>query len=75
MDKLTEHQVFEERRLTDIDRDIKEMRAEIARLSSDVSDLVSAWKAASFLISVVKGLGAIAVAVGSVILLLKGGKV
>jgi hypothetical protein len=74
MDKLTEHQVFEERRLTDIDRDIKEMRAEITRLSADVSDLVSARKAASFLLSVVKGLGAIAVAVGSVILLLKGGK-
>lgn len=74
MDKLTEHHVFEERRLTDIDRDIKEMRAEITRLSSDVSDLVSAWKAASFLLSVVKGLGAIAVAVGSVMLLLKGGK-
>ena len=74
MDPLTEHQVIEERRLTDIDRDIKEMRAEITRLSSDVSDLVSAWKAASFLLSVVKGLGAIAVAVGSVMLLLKGGK-
>ena len=74
MDPLTEHQVFEERRLTDIDRDIKEMRSEIARLSSDVSDLVSAWKAASFLLSVIKGLGAIAVAIGSVILLLKGGK-
>ena len=74
MDKLTEHQVFDERRLTDIDRDIKEMRAEITRLSSDVSDLVSAWKAASFLISVVKGLGAIAVAIGSFMLLLKGGK-
>ena len=74
MDKLTEHQVFEERRLTDIDRDIKEMRSEIARLSSDVSDLVSAWKAASFLLSVIKGLGAIAIAIGSVMLLLKGGK-
>ena len=74
MDKLTEHQVFDERRLTDIDRDIKGMRSEIARLSADVSDLVSAWKAASFLLSVVKGLGAIAVAIGSFMLLLKGGK-
>ena len=74
MDKLTEHHVFEERRLTDIDRDIKEMRAEISRLSADVSDLVSAWKAASFLLSVIKGLGAITVAIGSVMLLLKGGK-
>lgn len=74
MNPLTEHQVIEERRLTDIDRDIKEMRAEINRLSTDVSDLVSAWKAASFLLSVVKGLGAVAVAIGSFMLLLKGGK-
>lgn len=74
MDQLTEHQVFEERRLSDIDRDIKEMRTELTRLSTDVSDLVTAWKAASFLLSIVKGLGAIAVAIGSVLFLLKGGK-
>ena len=74
MDPLIEHQVFEERRITDLDRNIKEMRAEINKLSTDVADLVSAWKAASFLLSVVKGLGAIAVAVGSFMLLLKGGK-
>ena len=74
MDPLIEHQVFEEKRLMDIENDIKELRKDIAILSSDVSDLVTAWKAASFLLSVVKGLGAIAVAIGSVILLLKGGK-
>lgn len=74
MDQLIEHHVFEERRLTAIDRDLKEMRTELTKLSTDVSDLVSAWKAASFLLSVVKGLGAIAVAVGSITLILKGGK-
>ena len=74
MDPLIEQHVFEERRLTAIDRDIKEMRTELTKLSTDVSDLVSAWKAASFLLSVVKGLGAIAIAVGSITLILKGGK-
>lgn len=72
MDKLTEHQVFEERRLTDIDRDIKEMRAELTRLSADVSDLVTAWKAANWIVSLVKWIGGIAMAVTAFLALVKG---
>ena len=53
---------------------LQEIEKKLDKLSNDVEDLVSAWKAANFLLSVIKGLGAIAVAVGSVILLLKGGK-
>lgn len=53
---------------------LEEIERKLDRLSRDVEDLVTAWKAASFLLSVVKGLGAIAVAVGSIIFLLKGGK-
>lgn len=72
MDQLTEHQVFEERRLTDMDRDIKEMRAELIRLSADVSDLVTAWKAANWLVSLVKWIGGIAIAVTAFTTMVKG---
>jgi len=72
MDPLTEHQIFDERRLTDIDRDLKEMRAELTRLSDDVSDLVSAWKAANWIVSLVKWLGGIAMAVTAFMALVKG---
>ena len=74
MNQLTEHQIFEEKRLTDMDRDIKEMRAEITRLSNDVSDLVTAWKAANWIVSLVKWLGGIAVAVTAFMSLVKGYK-
>ena len=74
MNQLTEHQIFDERRLTDIDRDLKEMRAELTRLSDDVSDLVSAWKAANWIVSLVKWLGGIAIAVTAFMTMLKGYK-
>ena len=72
MDQLTEHQVFEERRLTDMDRDIKEMRLEIIRLSADVSDLVTAWKAANWLVSLVNWIGGLAIAVTAFTTMVKG---
>lgn len=72
MDQLTEHQTFDERRLTDIDRDLKEMRAELTRLSDDVSDLVTAWKAANWIVSLVKWIGGIAMAVTAFLALVKG---
>jgi len=74
MDPLTEHQIFEEKRLTDMDRDIKEMRAELTRLSNDVSDLVTAWKAANWIVSLVKWIGGIAIAVTAFMSLIKGYK-
>jgi len=72
MDQLTEHVVSEERRLLHMDNAIKEMRTEINRLSNDVSDLVSAWKAANWIVSLVKWLGGIAMAVTAFMALVKG---
>jgi len=55
-----------------MDNAIKEMRTEINRLSNDVSDLVSAWKAANWIVSLVKWLGGIAMAVTAFMALVKG---
>lgn len=72
MDQLTEHLVSEEKRLLHMDNAIKEMRTEINRLSIDVSDLVSAWKAANWIVSLVKWFGGIAMAVTAFMALVKG---
>lgn len=44
------------------------------KLATDVEDLVAAWKAASWLVSAVKWVGGIAVAVTAIVTLLKGVK-
>lgn len=72
MDQLTEHLISEEKRLLDMDNAIKEMRAELTQLSADVADLVSAWKAANWLVGLVKWLGGIAIAGAALISLVKG---
>lgn len=72
MDQLTEHLISEEKRLLDMDNAIKEMRTELTQLSSDVADLVSAWKAANWLVGLVKWLGGIAITVTALISLVKG---
>lgn len=74
MDQLTEHLISEEKRLLNMDNAIKEMRTEITRLSNDVSDLVSAWKAANWIVSLVKWLGGIAISVTAFMAMLKGYK-
>lgn len=72
--ELQEHQLKEERRLLEIEQNIKALEEKIDTLSKDVSDLVSAWKAASWLVSLVKWVGGIAVAVTAIVTLLKGVK-
>lgn len=62
----------EERRLLDIENNIKQLETKIDTLSKDVSDLVSAWKAASWLVSVIKYLGGVAVALTAIAALVKG---
>ena len=69
-----EHQLNEERRLLEIEQTIKALELKIDTLSGSVSDLVSAWKAASWLVSAVKWVGGIAVAVTAIVTLLKGVK-
>jgi len=72
--ELQEHQLKEEKRLLEIEQNIKSLEEKIDTLSKDVSDLVSAWKAASWLVSLVKWVGGIAVAITAIVTLLKGVK-
>lgn len=74
MDRLTEHQINEERRLLEIEQTIQSLERKIDTLQSDVSDLVSAWKAASWLVSAVKWLGGIAIAITALTAYVKGFK-
>lgn len=71
---LLEHQLQEEKRLLEIEQKLKSLEKKIDILTNDVQDLVSAWKAASWLVSAVKWVGGIAVAATAIITLLKGYK-
>ena len=71
---LIQPQIKEEKRLLEIEQNIKSLEEKIDTLSKDVSDLVSAWKAASWLVSLVKWVGGIAVAITAIVTLLKGVK-
>ena len=73
-DELLKHQLSEERRLTEIELEIKEVRASLQQLQNDVADLVSAWKAASWLVATAKWVGGIAISITAIAALLKGVK-
>lgn len=54
------------------DARLVELERKIDKLSTDVEDLVTAWKAASWVVGVVKWLGGVATAVTAIYLLFKG---
>lgn len=72
MTTLQEHQLAEEKRLLEIENNIKELEKKIDQLSLDVTDLVSAWKAAGWIVSVVKWIGALAIALTAILTFVKG---
>jgi len=72
MDPLTEHTIEAEKRWSSIDNDIKELKHDLARLAKDVSELVQAWQAATWLITLIKGAGAISVALAALYALFRG---
>ena len=72
MTSVAEYRIEEEKRLLEIEQNIKELEKKIDQLSVDVSDLVSAWKAASWIVSVVKWLGGLAIAGTAIITFMKG---
>ncbi len=74
MTQITEHMLEEEKRLLEIENNIKELEKKIDQLSCDVSDLVSAWKAAGWLVSAVKYVAGAAIALGAILTYLKGFK-
>lgn len=65
-------QLQKEKRLLEIEQNIKKLEGKIDTLSNDISDLVAAWKAAAWLVSVVKWLGGLAIAGTAIITFMKG---
>lgn len=74
MTNLNEYMLEEEKRLLEIENNIKDLEKKIDQLSVDVSDLVSAWKAAGWLVSAVKYVAGAAIAIGAIVTYLKGFK-
>lgn len=72
MDKEIDIQLQEEKRLLEIEQTIQSLEKKIDSLQQDVSDLVSAWKAASWLVSAVKWLGGLAIAITALTAYVKG---
>ncbi len=71
---LQEHQMREEIRLAEIDQSIKALDDKLVVLQRDVEDLVSAWKAANWIVNFVKWAGGLAISITALYSLLKGFK-
>lgn len=54
------------------DARLVELERKIDKLTSDVEDLVNAWRAASWLVGAVKWFGSVAAAITAIYLLIKG---
>ena len=54
------------------DERLTKIENKLDKLSNDVEDLVTAWKAAAWLVSVVKWLGGLAIAGTAIITFMKG---
>ena len=54
------------------DQRLTEIEIKLDKLATDVEDLVAAWKAAAWLVSVVKWLGGLAIAGTAIITFMKG---
>ena len=54
------------------DQRLTEIETKLDKLTADVEDLVAAWKAAAWLVSVVKWLGGLAIAGTAIITFMKG---
>lgn len=68
---MHKHQIYEERRLLEIEQNIKTLENKIDVLTENVEGLVSAWKAASWLVSTVKWISGAAVAMVALYTLFK----
>lgn len=71
---LIDHHIYEERRLLEIEQNIKTLENKIDVLTENVEGLVSAWKAAAWLVSLVKWASGVAIACGTIYTLIKGFK-
>ena len=73
MTQLTEHELNDELRLLEIENTIKALGGKIDELTRDVSDLVTAWKAANWVINFVKWAAGVSTAI-TVLYMLASGK-
>lgn len=75
MDEETvQHRIMEERRLTGIESEMQDVKDTLAKLQQDVAELVYAWKAAAWLVSVVKWIGGISISLAAIYSMVKGFK-
>lgn len=65
-----QHQLKEEIRLLEIEQNIKALETKIDTLSTNVADLVAAWKAAGWLVSAIKWVGGTATAILAIMAIL-----
>jgi hypothetical protein len=72
MTQLTEHELNDELRLMEIENTIKALGNKIDELTRDVSDLVTAWKAANWVINFVKWAAGVSTAVTVLFMLVTG---
>ena len=63
--------IISENRRSD-DQRLTEIEIKLDKLATDVEDLVAAWKAAAWLVGLVKWVGGIAVAITAILTLIKG---
>jgi hypothetical protein len=70
-EQLYQHQLAEEKRLLEIEQNIKSLEVKIDTLTNNVSDLVSAWKAANWIVSFIKWAGGVSTAIVAIYTLIK----
>lgn len=58
-------------RLVEIEHKLDEIANRQDKLSADISDLLAAWSAATWLVSAIKWIGGLATAITAIIILLK----
>ena len=70
---LTDHMVEEENRLTKIETKLENLETEFKELKTSISNLVAAWETAGNLVTFVKWISGIVLAISAAIVAIKTG--
>ena len=73
-EQLLDHIITEENRLVRMEEEIKSLRVEITELKQAVEDIVTAWKAATFFLGVIKWVAGIGAGLLAILAFIKGVK-
>lgn len=71
-EELQEHYLNEESRLVRMEEEIKSLRKDISELKQSVDDIVTAWKAANFFLSLIKWVAGIGAGLVAILSIFKG---